>query len=74
MAGEMLWSQRITKKLSCPQTEGSELTCSMELESYGYTAEEIFYALREGEKSFLFGIYCIQQNNMIHYLLYVNKV
>jgi hypothetical protein len=42
--GEMLWSQRVTKKLSCPKVEGgNEMTCSMELESFGYTADEILY-------------------------------
>lgn len=54
--GEVLWSQRITKKLSCPNSEvNGEMSCSMELESYGYNADEVLYALKEGEESFLFG-------------------
>jgi hypothetical protein len=53
----MLWSQRVTKKLSCPKVEGNEMTCSIELESYGYTSDEISYALKEGDKSFIYGMF-----------------
>jgi hypothetical protein len=51
----MIWSHRVTKKLSCPKTAGSEMTCSMDLESYGYSADELFYTLKEGEKPFIYG-------------------
>jgi hypothetical protein len=53
----MLWSKLITKKLSCPkkaggEKEGEEMTCTMDMESYGYTAEDVSYELKDGDKSF----------------------
>jgi hypothetical protein len=50
----MLWSKLITKKLSCPKSGGEkgEMTCTMDMESYGYTAEDVSYELKDGDKSF----------------------
>ncbi len=52
----MLWSKLITKKLSCPKKaggeKGGEMTCTMDMESYGYTAEDVTYELKDGDKSF----------------------
>jgi hypothetical protein len=52
----MLWSKLITKKLSCPKkAEGEkegEMTCTMDMESFGYTAEDLSYELKDGDKSF----------------------
>ncbi len=55
VSGEMLWSKLITKKLSCPKAggeKGEEMTCTMDMESYGYTAEDVSYELKDGDKSF----------------------
>jgi hypothetical protein len=50
--GDVLWSRLITKKLSCPKDYGSFTTCTMELESYGYQAKDVFYELKDGRNSF----------------------
>jgi hypothetical protein len=56
LKGEMLWSKLITKKLSCPKYgyggEKGEMTCTMDMESYGHTADDYYYELKDGDKSF----------------------
>jgi hypothetical protein len=53
----MLWSKLITKKLSCPKYGGEkgEMTCTMDMESYGHTADDYYYELKDGDKSFAAG-------------------
>jgi hypothetical protein len=50
--GEVLWSRLITKKLSCPKGNYGFATCTMQLESYGYQAKDVFYELKDGRNSF----------------------
>ena len=63
-SGEVLYSKKITKKLSCVPDEDS--TCQLDFESYGFTSADIDYQINEGEgQSFQFAPDRVQQGYKI---------
>lgn len=63
-SGEVLYSKKITKKLSCVPVE--DTTCQLDFESYGFTAADISYQIKDGaDQSFKFTPDRVQQGYMI---------
>ena len=52
----MLWSQRVTRRLSCPDNhEDGHARCFMDLESFIHKDDELTYVLKDGVDSFTAG-------------------